>query len=439
MPGINKTSVNPLDYRYQKECSDLVRDCFSEEAHIRECFNVEFNYWRFVTNLITGTPVDLPVFDLKNMSRYYEIAKQYEKICKHDIKAIEWAVRDYVTDSTGSDKLTQFIHYGLTSQDIVSYSVNKRLKYSMDTYIIPEIELLVKKLQRNDFVDGYIYCRTHGQRGNITTFTTELNKYRYRINREIEKLKNIQWTCKFSGSTGDFTTFDILHPNLGIQLCIGDFLDQITGGGMDYSAKSTQTDNWRSLCDCFNILREISNILIDLSRDLWLYHMNGDIKQKNINKLQAGSSVMPQKVNPITIENAEGNLEMCDMWFTFLTSKFAKSRLQRDLSDSVVIRNIGVPVCNFHLALWNICIELDNIEVVGITNLDYSVFGELVQTKLRLLGETDAYERTKTIFRTGVSMNAPKFFTACGELFGSHDWSDIHKYVESVKGVDFSD
>jgi adenylosuccinate lyase len=429
MPGLSKDLVCPIDYRYKADCHDMVEGCFSEAAHIKTCFDAEVFYWQRIVRILKGDQIDNIPYN--RYGHHLESVKHYETIHKHDIKAIEYAVRDFISEGQGNENDIEYVHYGLTSQDIVSLSTNDRLKKAINTWIMPAIlRVIVQLTKMAENSEKYLYCRTHGQRGNVTTFRKEFGKYAYRLTLEHRRLKDIEWSCKFSGSTGDFTTFKILHPQIDIEKEVSDFLKDTYD--LKRSLCTTQTDYWKSLCECFNILRDMSNMLVDLCRDMWMYHMNGDIRPVYINKMQAGSSVMPQKINPIGFENAEGNLEMCEMWSTFLTSKLKKSRLQRDLTDSVVIRNIGIPVCNMLIALKTIERELGNIAFVSIDNLDYSVFGELIQTKLRSLGDKHAYETTKNKFRTGTTMNSTRFFKLCDELFGPGKYDDIKNYIYNI-------
>lgn len=419
--------ISPLDTRYAKKL-DMVTKWFTDSAHTRACFDIEVDYWFFIKLLLypeKNLRESLPTITDVN----YKSISAYEDVCKHDIKAVEYAVRDYVLEHRlGHPEL---VHYGLTSQDIVSFSWNYRMKQFLADDLIPMLRVLIIKIED---IDGEtctpMYCRTHGQKGNITTMSKEMEKYGTRILRELEKLENMRWYCKFSGSTGDFSTLEILHPDMMMRERLEEFIMQ--NYGIHINDCSTQTDNWYSLCEVFTFLNNISNILIDLCRDLWIYHMNGDINYTQIDKKQVGSSVMPQKINPIDIENAEGNLEMCNMWFQFLTGKLSKSRLQRDLSDSVVMRHVGIPISNFVLAVQNVISASENITVNNIKDIDYAVFSELIQTKLRSMGEENAYEKVKDLFRTGRNVTRGEFERSLAVLFKDGIPKDITDYVRTV-------
>ena len=430
MHGKNQNLISPLDSRYAGKVEEVVK-YFSEDAHRKACFNIELDYYHFIKAAMEHKAGKKPSNKIEVYPAVtnddYNAVGHYEAICKHDIKAVEYAVRDYVVNHNLGG--IQYIHYGLTSQDIVSFSVTSRVKKFVEETLMPMMQQLVGYVEYIDDFDTPtpIYCRTHGQRGNVTTFSKEMEKYSTRLLREMHKMEAIEWYCKFSGSTGDLTTMDILHPEMLLREQIEQWMDK--NFDISISDCATQTDNWYSICEVFTIANNMCNIMLDLSRDLWMYHMNGDIGFKTLDKMQVGSSVMPQKVNPIDLENAEGNLEMCGMWFQFLPQKLSKSRLQRDLSDSVVIRHIGIPMANMVLAIKNLCAGVINIEVKGITNMDYAVFGELVQTKLRSLGDEIAYETVKKYFRTGKAMSRPEFEAACANIFDSNDYSDIKEYI----------
>lgn len=420
--------TSPLDGRYRSK-TEIVAQYFSEAAHIKTCFDIELDYWFLMRSLFDPNGAELKTIPAPTEA-HYQAAAGYENLCKHDIKSVEYAVRDYLLEHKLGH--TNLVHYGLTSQDIVSFSWNYRMKNFVDTELLPKINELVVKMEEIDG-EAYtpIYCRTHGQRGNITTMGHEISKFTTRLLREYDKINDMNWVCKFSGSTGDFTSLHILHPYQMMNERLGEFMDE--NYGMRINDCSTQTDNWYSMCELFTYLNNISNILIDFCRDIWMYHMNGDISFGAIDKLQVGSSVMPQKINPIDIENAEGNLEMCSMWYNFFVNKLPKSRLQRDLSDSVVIRHIPISMANFVLAITNLVSGVENIKVDGIEVLDYSVFAEIIQTKLRSMGDDQAYDKVKRIFRNGKKFNRKDFDEAMKVLFNGGDWQDIHQYVASIE------
>lgn len=421
-------SISPLDGRYRNLTSELL-SYFSEDAHYRRCIEIELSYFEFVCSVIKGKNISI------SADHYLEEAvssiAHYETIFKHDIKAVEYAVRDIIKSHDLGD-LIEMVHYGLTSQDIVSLSVNSRLRDFIDRVVIPHVKTFISSIENIDAQGTYIYCRTHGQVGNITVFNCEMTKFGTRLRHLIDKLESMKWWCKFSGSNGNMSSMEIIHGDIMIREQVENWLKERYN--FNLSDWSTQTDNWVSLCECFSILNDMSNILIDLCRDLWIYYMNGDISYKNLNKSQVGSSVMPSKINPIAIENCEGNMEMFGMWATFFINKFPKSRLQRDLTDSVVIRHIGIPLSNFTLGLKTLNKDILNIECNGIQGgLDYSVFGEVLQTLMRLKGIDESYMKIKDLFRTGKKMSKETFIKIVMNVMpdGSDDLFDYMSSVES--------
>lgn len=401
-------NLSPTEGRYSIQCDEL-RDILSEEAHIRQCLDIELQYWRFITRTLLPLPINIADPTDDDWEVMIAMTREYDIKYKHDIKAVEYAVRGYISSQLGPNAKVEYVHYGLTSQDIVSCSYTLRIRQSYTYCLLPAIQDIVHEIHKlNAKGEKEIYCITHGQKGNLTTTEKEFTKLLHRLDECQSRINMIRWKCKFSGSTGDLTTMYILHSEIDWHRAMNNFLSSTYA--VDLSVYTTQTDYWDSVCQLFLVLRDVCNILTDFCRDLWLMYMNGDITLFKENADQVGSSVMPQKINPIDFENAEGNFEMCDMWFSFLTSKLAKSRLQRDLSDSVVMRHVPLPISNMLIGMKSLTKGIRKINTVGIAEVDCRVFGELIQTSLRGKGDANAYEKIKTEFQRNEHMSSSELF-----------------------------
>jgi adenylosuccinate lyase len=418
-------SISPTEGRYSDACENI-RQHMSERSHYETCVYAELAWYKSMCANLGGKMIEFPSIPYNDIIIGAELS---EATTKHDIKSIEMAVRWFIEKSGLPHP--EYVHIGLTSQDIVSLSVNSRVKDCIVGELLPQLYRLATAIQNTRNGDAMIYARTHGQKGVVTTFGSEMSKYHYRLVLELKKLHETtsHWSCKFGGANGGFESLELLRPDIKWEDVAHKYLTHFK---LTASTLTTQTDNWRSLVDAFGIIRNISNILLDYCQDMWMYYMNGDIilsKEAG----QIGSSVMPQKINPIDFENAEGNLQMVNMWSEFLTSKFQVSRLQRDLSDSVVIRHIGIPLANLNLAIRSISSGIAKVVPIGIdgVHVDYKIFGELLQTYMRLSNMQDAYEIVREKMQHHRPMTLAGFCDVVNEVgvtLPKHVWTFINSF-----------
>ena len=401
-------NISPVDGRYQKQTSPL-RKFFSEEALIRYRVYMEIQY---LLNLADIIP------QLKNLSEAskkqilgiataftHEDArrvKEIEKETNHDIKAVEYFIKEKF-DAQGLGQYKEWVHFGLTSQDINNTAVPLSIKEALEQVIIPALEELVDQLKdlSEKWLDTPMLARTHGQPASPTTVGKEFMVFRERIQNQLEDLKKMPYPAKFGGATGNFNAHKAAYP--GIDWI--EFANRFVESNLKLirSAVTTQIDHYDGLSAIFDCLKRISTIIIDLNRDLWSYISMDYFKQK-ITEGEVGSSAMPHKVNPIDFENSEGNCGIATALFEHLSAKLPISRLQRDLSDSTVIRNIGVPCAHMILAIKSTIKGLNKL-VINKEKIDkdlennWQVVAEAIQNILRREGYPKPYEKLKELTR----------------------------------------
>jgi adenylosuccinate lyase len=408
---MNNTSLNaisPLDGRYSEKLEDL-RNYFSESALFKYRILIEIEYFIELSN--TNIP-QLKSFNNKELNLLRNIyknltekdaerIKEIEKTTNHDIKAVEYFIKEKLKKTTLEKKL-EFIHFGLTSQDINNTSVPLLVMDSIKNEYIPELSTTIKELNKlaKQTKHTSMLARTHGQVASPTTLGKEIYVFVKRLEIQLEKLAKFEYVGKFGGATGNFNAHNLAYPEIKWDVFANKFLKRLK---LKRNPITTQIDSYDNIAELCDILRRINTIIIDLDRDIWQYISMNYFKQKTI-KSEIGSSAMPHKVNPIDFENSEGNLGIANSIFIHLSSKLPISRLQRDLTDSTVLRNIGVPISHSILAFKSLQKGLSKLETnkeIIKEDLDnhWEVIAEAIQTILRREGYKMPYEALKELTR----------------------------------------
>lgn len=410
------SAISPIDGRYRNATSKLA-DYFSEYALIKYRVFVEIEY--FIALCEHPLP-QLRDFD-KNVSEKLrsiyqnfsekdaESIKEIEKITNHDVKAVEYFIKKEF-DKLGLERYKEFIHFGLTSQDINNTSIPYTFKLAIEAIYLPAIWELVELLKKyaSDWAKLPMLAHTHGQPASPTRLGKEIQVFVERLENQLNLLKQIPYSAKFGGATGNFNAHHIAYPNIDWKKFGNHFVNDILGlSRSQYTTQIEHYDNFAAHCDG---LKRINTILIDLDRDIWTYISMNYFKQK-IKAGEIGSSAMPHKVNPIDFENSEGNLGIANALFEHLAAKLPVSRLQRDLTDSTVLRNIGVPVAHSLIAIKSTIRGLNKLllnEPVIALHLEanWAVVAEAIQTILRREGYPNPYEALKELTRTNAEINA---------------------------------
>ena len=410
MNEFNLNSISPIDGRYYNK-TEVLSDYFSEKALIFYRLKVEIEYFISLCNL--GIP-QLKNFDHTKFDKLRKIylnfsnedaieVKRIEKITNHDVKAVEYFIKDkFETLNIGEFK--EFIHFGLTSQDINNSAIPLSIKDFIDNVYMPKIQEVLSAIDDKceELKDVTIIARTHGQAASPTKLGKEFKVFWTRINEQIKSLKNIPNSAKFSGAVGNFNAHKVAYPEIDWKKFGKNFIENELG--LNYSFPTTQIEHYDSFAALCDNCRRINNILLDMCVDIWTYISHDYFKQKII-KDEVGSSAMPHKVNPIDFENSEGNLGLANSTFDFLSNKLTKSRLQRDLTDSTVLRNIGVPFGHTLISFESLLKGLKKIYVNEVKiNKDvednWIVVSEAIQTILRREGYSNPYEIMKELTRS---------------------------------------
>ena len=401
-------NISPLDNRYLSKISDI-RNIFSEHGLIKTRFIIEINwllflcekYPRYFTKINSTTIKKVIKFrDSFNDKSVLEI-KKIEKTTNHDVKAVEYYIRNFFNKDKGLSKYNHLIHFGLTSEDINSLAYAILLKDGLKIYL-NNIKLLnanLKKLSKK-WINIPLLSRTHGQAASPSTIGKELKVFTTRIDREIKKISDITPLAKFSGAVGNYHALDVAISNIDWIKLTKRFIKNFN---IEQNSITTQIEPHDWIAEMLQIITRINNISTDLSQDLWIYISNEIFKLK-LNTNEIGSSTMPHKVNPIDFENAEGNFGLSNALNDFFINKLTKSRLQRDLSDSTVLRNIGMSFGYSKIALASLESGLNkitpNIEFINMElDNNWEVLTEAVQTVMRYEGISDAYEQLKALSR----------------------------------------
>ena len=430
MSKFNLNAISPIDGRYAAVTSEL-QDYFSEASLIKYRIKVEIEY--FISLCEFNLP-ELKNFNKTNFSKLREIysdfklkdalnVKSIEKKTNHDVKAVEYFIKQKFKDLNISN-YSEFIHFGLTSQDVNNTAIPLILRDILhEVYfkkIVKILEALENKIKK--WNDIPMLSRTHGQAASPTKLGKELNVFKVRIDEQLSMLKKIPISAKFGGATGNFNAHIVAYGKYNWLEFSKKFIEKKLN--LKHSFPTTQIDHYDHLAAVFDNIKRINNILIDFNRDIWQY-ISMDYFTQNINKNEVGSSAMPHKVNPIDFENSEGNLLFANSIFEFLSRKLPISRLQRDLTDSTVLRNIGVPFAHTIIALNSINKGLSKIQVnkkIICEDLEnnWAVVAEAIQTILRRENYPQPYEALKNLTRTGKKI----------------DQDSIEKFIEKLNVKD---
>ena len=413
------TAISPIDGRYRGKTEPLA-DYFSEYALIRYRVRVEIEYFIALCELPLPQLMDFnhSLFDdLRNIYREFTPAdaqrvKDIEAITNHDVKAVEYFIKEKL-DSMGLDNIErfkEFIHFGLTSQDINNTSVPLSIKEALEEVYYPLLEELIEQL--HDYAEQWknipMLAKTHGQPASPTRLGKEIMVYVYRLEEQLRGLKELPVTAKFGGATGNFNAHHVAYPQYDWREFGNAFVSEKLG--LEREQYTTQISNYDWLGAIFDAMRRINTIIIDLDRDFWMYISMDYFKQK-IKKGEVGSSAMPHKVNPIDYENSEGNLGIANAILQFLAAKLPVSRLQRDLTDSTVLRNVGVPMGHALIAFQSTLkglrkLILNEEKIQQDLDNTWAVVAEAIQTILRREAYPNPYETLKALTRTNEGINA---------------------------------
>ena len=404
------TAISPIDGRYSQKTESL-KQYFSEEALIKYRLLVEVEYFIALCNSSILQLNHFPAekfYDLRKLYKNFSVKntqriKNIESDTNHDVKAIEYFLKE-AFDELGLQEFKEFIHFGLTSQDINNTAVPLSIKNAIEENYLPHLKKILKDLEgkAKKWKEVSMLARTHGQAASPTRLGKEIMVFVERIENQLTLLKSIPFSGKFGGATGNFNAHHIAYPEIDWVNFSNDFT--FSALGLKRQQTTTQIEHYDNLAALLDNLSRINTILIDFSRDIWTYVSMDYFKQK-IKKGEIGSSAMPHKVNPIDFENAEGNLAMANAVFGFLTSKLPISRLQRDLTDSTVLRNIGVPFAHTIIAFASLekglgKLLLNKEAIDADLENNWTVVAEAIQTILRREGFANPYETLKELTRT---------------------------------------
>ena len=426
MSNSSLNAISPIDGRYSSKTSELNK-FFSEKALMKYRLIVEIEYF------ISLCEFDIPELQGFDSSKFELLRKIYidfsnddaaiikgiEKTTNHDVKAVEYFLKEKFQELNLS-KFVEFIHFGLTSQDINNTAIPLSLKEMFDEVYYNSIELILSSLEEisNEWKDIPMIARTHGQPASPTKLGKEIKVFTTRINEQLKLLRNIPIAAKFGGATGNFNAHHVAYKNHNWLQFSKNLIENKLG--LKHSYPTTQIEHYDHLAAIFDNLKRINTILIDFNRDIWLYISMDYFKQK-IKKGEIGSSAMPHKVNPIDFENSEGNLGFANGIFQHLSEKLPISRLQRDLTDSTVLRNIGVPIAHTLIAFKSTIKGINKL-IVNETkiqedlNNNWAVVAEAIQTILRRINYPKPYEALKELTRTNAKI----------------DKNNIKKFIDSL-------
>ena len=405
------SAISPVDGRYTRQTAPL-SPYFSEFGLIKYRIRVEIEYFLALCKLPLPQLKDVDPKIAQELRKIYsefsmvdaQAVKEIEKITNHDVKAVEYFIKDKL-DTLGLAQYREFIHFGLTSQDINNTAIPLSLKESLENVIVPLQLKLTDKISEiaSDWEDIPMLARTHGQPASPTMLGKEMDVFASRLTNQNVTLKIIPITAKFGGATGNFNAHFAAYPDYDWHDFAEDFLENTFGLSRSYP--TTQIDHYDNFAAISDNLKRFNTILIDFARDMWQYISMNYFNQK-IAKNEVGSSAMPHKINPIDFENAEGNLGMANAILSHFSSKLPISRLQRDLSDSTVLRNIGVPLSHMVIALNSLLkgigkLQLNEEAINRDLDENWVVIAEGIQNILRREGHPNPYETLKEFTRTG--------------------------------------
>ena len=409
-------AVTPIDGRYSNK-TEILQKYFSESALIKFRIEVEIEYFlalcdspiKQLNNFPKNKIQDIRNLYIKFNEKNAQEIKDIENVTNHDVKAVEYFIKERFK-KLGLEKFKEFIHFGLTSQDINNTAVPYSIKKALENVLLPKLinitKLLKEKKQKWESVP--MLARTHGQAASPTRMGKEINVFIERIEKQLKSLNAIPIEAKFGGATGNFNAHHAAFPEINWKEFANKFIKDAFI--LERQQTTTQIEHYDNLSALMHNISRINTILIDLSRDIWTYISMDYFKQK-IKEGEVGSSAMPHKVNPIDFENAEGNLGMANATFQFLANKLPISRLQRDLTDSTVLRNIGVPIGHSLIALISLEKGINKLlinkeTITADLEKNWAVVAEAIQTILRRENYPDPYETLKKLTRKNTIINA---------------------------------
>jgi adenylosuccinate lyase len=404
------TATSPIDGRYRRQVENLSK-YFSEFALIHYRVRVEIEYFIALCEIPLPQLANFDKSFYKKLRKIYESfseanalkIKEIEKTTNHDVKAVEYFIKECFVE-LDIEQYSEFIHFGLTSQDVNNTAIPLSLKEALEADVLPAIHQTIEKLKNlaEDWKDISMLARTHGQPASPTRLGKELLVFVERLEKQLDLLKTVPHAAKFGGATGNFNAHHVAYSQIDWVDFGNNFVNNILG--LSRSQKTTQIEHYDHMAALFDNLKRINTILIDLNRDIWTYVSMNYFKQ-SIKAGEIGSSAMPHKVNPIDFENSEGNLGISNALFEHFSAKLPISRLQRDLTDSTVLRNIGTPIAHQIIALKSLRKGLDKLELNEVAIKDdleenWAVVSEGIQTILRREGYPKPYEALKNLTRT---------------------------------------
>lgn len=418
------TAISPVDGRYRKQVQHL-DEYFSEYALIKYRVLVEIEYFLFLEDRKFFKLSHKATKHLKKLQEDFGLEdaqeiKQIEYTTNHDVKAVEYFLKNEL-EKTGGTQVKEWIHFGLTSQDINNTAIPLLWKHAIEYEYLPSLLNLNAqlKLLAKEWKDIPMLAHTHGQPASPTKMGKEIMVFAERIENQIEQLINIPFTAKFGGATGNFNAHHAAFPKLDWIKLANEFVEKILG--LTRLQYTTQIEHYDNLAAQFDCMKRVNNILIDLCRDIWTYISMDYFKQKS-RKNEVGSSAMPHKINPIDFENAEGNMGIANAVFGHLSSKLPISRLQRDLTDSTVLRNIGVPFAHTLVAFKSIekglnSLIINDSKIYADLDNNWAVVSEAIQTVLRKENYPNPYEALKELTRGNSQINK----------------KSIHQFIDGLK------
>ncbi|GJH39952.1 adenylosuccinate lyase [Capnocytophaga sp. HP1101] len=441
------TAISPIDGRYADKTTSLV-PFFSEMALIRYRVQVEVEYFIALCELPLPQLSDFPKEKYAKLRKIYQNfsekeavkVKEIEQTTNHDVKAVEYFIKE-AFDYLKLEKYKEFIHFGLTSQDINNTAIPLSVKKAVQQVYLPALKQLLSKLRGLviEWKDVPLLARTHGQPASPTRLGKEFDVFVVRIEQQLNSLMEVPYAAKFGGATGNYNAHKVAYPNIDWKAFGTRFVKEILG--LHHSFPTTQIEHYDHLAALFDALKRINTILIDLNRDVWTY-ISMDYFKQQIKAGEVGSSAMPHKVNPIDFENSEGNLGIANAVLEHLSAKLPISRLQRDLTDSTVLRNVGVPFGHILIALQSTLKGLNKL----LLNEDkiredlqdhWAVVAEAIQTILRREGYPNPYEALKALTRTNTAITAETISSFIDTLEVSEDVKAELKIItpENYTGV----
>ncbi|WP_314314340.1 adenylosuccinate lyase [Hoylesella marshii] len=412
----NLTAISPIDGRYRNKTERLA-EYFSEYALIRYRVRVEIEYFIALCQLPLPQLSDFSATYFPQLRSLYtdfsetdaRRVKDIENITNHDVKAVEYFIKEAFDRIGIPEAYKEFVHFGLTSQDINNTSVPLSLKEALEEVYEPQMEELIEQLRHlaDAWKDVPMLARTHGQPASPTRLGKEIRVYVYRLTEQLNTLKACKQTAKFGGATGNFNAHHVAYPEYDWADFGNRFVAEVLG--LHREEYTTQISNYDHLASVFDAIRRLNTIILDLNRDFWMY-ISADYFKQKIKAGEVGSSAMPHKVNPIDYENSEGNVGIANAIFAFLAQKLPVSRLQRDLTDSTVLRNIGVPLGHSIIAIQSTLkglrkLILNEDKIARDLDENWAVVAEAIQTILRREGYPHPYEALKALTRTNTHIS----------------------------------